>query len=402
MYIARQAIYNRSLKVYGYELLYRKGNQSEGFDGLSSTRASASVLGGLFESGIYQIVDDKYAFVNFDDELINSIALELIDPKQLVIEVLETIHVNERLIERLDFLKNKGYKIALDDFVEDLKSYPLSPYADIIKFDLIATPLDTISVNIKEALLQKKILLAEKVETEGEFQQAKRMGFHLFQGYYFSKPLLVNESKSHKSTKAQYLRLLNELKKEEPSYQKLAEIIEKDANLSYRLIKLSSLRSGTELIYSIKSALAYMGLNEIERWISILMLREMNTSKPDELMRISLIRTKFAELISIHSKYEKLKFSASIMGLFSVIDVMLNQKMVDALKDIALSTPITDALLYRKGELYPIYKIITVYETGDWEETEKISKDIGIDEKDIFNDYLYAVKWTREIMEELK
>lgn len=398
MYIARQAILNRTLKVFGYELLYRKGESSYSYDGMSATCASASVLGGLFESGINQIVEDKPAFINFDDELLQSDALELINPGQLVIEVLENIRVDTNLVERIKGLKQKGYKIALDDFYDDLDSYPLVPYSDIIKFDLIATPLPTITDAVEKALGQKKILLAEKIETQEEFLLAKKMGFHLFQGYFFSKPVIVKQSAGNATLKSQYIRLKNELGKEEPSYQALAEIIEKDADLAYRLIKVSSRRSGSELIYSIKQALAYMGLKEIERWISIMMLRDLNHSKPDELMRISLIRTKFAELLAVHSKYKKMKYEASIMGLFSTIDAMLGQKMEDALDHMALPESITDALIHGKGVLYPVYRMMTAYETGDWMTAEGMSREIGISEQNLSSDYLAALQWTSEIM----
>ncbi|MGF7145176.1 hypothetical protein HNQ56_003612 [Anaerotaenia torta] len=126
MYIARQAIFNRSLKVYGYELLFRGGMQSAAFDGVSSVQASASVLGGLFENGIHQIVDDKIAFVNFDNELIQSGTIELIEPGRLIVEVLEDTYVDLELIQRLLILKEKGYKIALDDFEESRSTYALA------------------------------------------------------------------------------------------------------------------------------------------------------------------------------------------------------------------------------------------------------------------------------------
>jgi EAL and modified HD-GYP domain-containing signal transduction protein len=399
LYIARQAIFNRSLQVFGYELLFRGDKQSFQYDGLTSAQASASVLGGLFELGIGQIVDNKPAFINFDAELILSDSIELIDSKQLIIEVLEDVGVDDELIRRVELLKLKGYKIALDDFDSLCSTYPLVPYADIIKYDLIRTPLDQISEDVKKALSNKKILLAEKIENEEEFKKAKKMGFHLFQGFFFSKPHLVAESKSHTTVKSQYLRIISELQKQEPSYQILAEIIEKDANLAYRLVKVASMRSGKDMIYSIRHALAYMGLKEIERWISILMLREVNNSKPDELMRISLIRTKFSEQIAVRSSLRKRKIEASIMGLFSTIDAMTNQTMADALQDIALPSVIKDVLINKTGELFPVYQLILAYEKGDWATAEKTSGMIGIHEKDMCDDYLKALKWAKDIME---
>ncbi len=401
MYIARQAIFDRTLNVYGYELLFRGGEHSYQFDAVTSISASASVIGGMFETGINQIVDDKIAFINFNKELLYTDVVELIEADRLVIEVLEDVVADDSLISRIKELREKGYKIALDDYMESCSTTSLLPYADIIKYDLIQTPLDRIKVEVQRALSLKKIILAEKVETEEEFIKAKSMGFHLFQGFFFSKPHLVAESNSHTTVKAQYMRVINELKKEEPSYQALAEIVEKDASLSYRLVKLSSIRAGKDPIYSIRNALQYMGLREIERWVSVLMLRELNDSKPDELMRISLIRTKFCELVASRSNLKQMKYEASIMGLFSTIDAMIDKPMYEALQNIALADSITNALIWKKGILSPIYQLVMAYEAGDWTEAEKASKDIKVNENDLLKDYISAVKWAKETIDKI-
>lgn len=399
MYIARQPIFNNNREVYGYELLFRGGKDSETFDGSSSLKATAAVINGLFESGIDQLVEDKMAFVNFDADFIFSELPELIDSNRMVIEVLENVVVDRVLINRLIELKEKGYKIALDDFVESYTEYPLVPHADIIKFDLMATPLQTLTVDVQMALKHKKVLLAEKVETEDEFVAAKKMGFHLFQGYFFSRPNIVGKSNDKTTTKVQYGRLITELNKPEPSYQALAEIVEKDAQLAYRLMRVVSNRSQDDLVYSIKRALTYMGLKELERWVNILMIRDLGSHKPKELMRLSLVRTKFAELIVLKSKFKKAKYEASMMGLFSTLDAMLDQTMEEALSDIALPHSIKEVLIYRRGEMLPICNLIKAYEAGDWMEAEAAVKDLGIPEGQLFEEYKAALKWAREIMD---
>lgn len=396
MFIARQPIFNRKMEVFGYELLFRAGSDSKGFDGISSSHATASVIGGLFESGIDQIVDDKRAFINFDAEFINSDLPELIESHRLIIEVLEDVEVDEQLIERIKSLKFKGYRIALDDFVESYDDYPLVPFADIIKYDLMATPLSTLEPTVIKALKNGKILLAEKIETEVEFIQAKEMGFTLFQGYFFSKPSIIGKPSSKATTKAQYSRIINELKKDEPSYQVLAEIIEKDVNLAYRVMRVISSRAGDDLVYSIKRALTYMGLKEIERWINILMIQELGDHKPKELMNMSLIRTKFAETIAIQSGMRNIKHEASMMGLFSTIDAMLDQNMEEALMDISLPNSIKDSLIKHKGVLMPIFQLVSAYEKGEWDITEELTKRMKLDEDQLFDAYVDAVSWARE------
>ena len=396
MFIARQPIFNKNMEVFGYELLFRSGRESKGFDGLSSKHATASVLGGLFESGIDQIVDDKRAFINFDSEFLTSDLPELIDSHRLIIEVLEDVVVDQTLVERILELKRKGYRIALDDFVEDYDAYPLVTHADILKFDIMATPLVTIKTVVSKAIGEKKILLAEKIETEQEFNQAKQMGFHLFQGYFFSKPSIVSGPNHKATTKAQYARIITELKKDEPSYQALAEIIEKDVNLAYRLMRVISARSGDDLIYSIKRALTYMGLKEIERWINILMIQDLGEHKPKELMTLSLIRTKFSEKIAMHCNLKKIKHEASMMGLFSTIDAMLDQNMAEALEGISLPNSITDTLIKNEGVLLPIFKMVGYYERGEWDAAFELARQVNLNEDTLFDAYMESVKWARE------
>ncbi|GAU76839.1 EAL and HDOD domain-containing protein [Fusibacter sp. 3D3] len=402
MFIARQPIFNNKLDVYGYELLFRKSDKSLKFDGLSSLAATAGVVGGLYELGFSQIIDNKRAFVNFDADFLMRDISELIEPNKLIIEVLEDVLVDELLIERIKMLKAMGYKIALDDFVENYDVYPLVPYADIIKFDLMLTPLETIGPAVYKALMSKKILLAEKVETEAIFLKAKEMGFHLFQGFFFSKPMIIGKTSTNKSaTKIQYARLLSELKKEEPSYQILAEIIEKDVSLAYKLMKVISSRSGDDLIYSIKRALTYMGLKEIERWISILMIQDLGGEKPEELMTLSLVRTRFAEKIAKHTNLRQYKHEASMMGLFSTLDAMLDEPMAEALKDISLPQSIKDVLIRKEGVLLPICSLINAYEMGDWAAAYKICHTFELDEAILLEDYIEAVKWAGETLKKM-
>ncbi|HZK43383.1 MAG TPA: EAL domain-containing protein [Syntrophomonadaceae bacterium] len=399
MLIARQPIFNRKLDVFGYELLYREDIKSHEFDGISSASATACVMGGLFESGVNNIVEDKYAFVNFDENFIFSDAIEIVTPDRLIIEMLEDVKVNNSLMARLKELKKRGYRIALDDFIADYDDYPLVPLADIIKFDLIATPLESIGGNVNQALRQNKILLAEKVETKEEFLKAKEMGFHLFQGYFFSRPSISCELFDKSISKYQYISLIEELKKDRPSYQTLTELIETDIHLSYRLMRVVSLRAGDDLIYSIKKAVIYMGLEELERWINILMLQDLGQLKHQELIKISLIRTKFAESIALYGGLENIKHEASMMGLFSVVDVLFDQTMAEALEDIALSNSIVDALINKTGELYPIYELLLAYEKGDWIQASYISRSLGLDESILYKEYLSAIKWANEVPE---
>lgn len=344
MFIARQPIFNAQLEVFGYELLFRLNSQSTQFGGVSSQGATAMVITGLFESGLENLIEDKIAFINFDEIFIHSEAVELIKPNRMIVEMLENIEVSVNLIERLVDIKNMGYSIALDDFAQTYQSYPLTPLADIIKYDIMVTPLDTIANDVPAGLAQGKTLLAEKVETQDEFIKAKEMGFSLFQGYFFSKPRIAGRSFQATPSQIQYLQLMTEINADEPSFDRLADLIEQDVTLTYRLLRLASFRAGSESICCIKFALSYIGLREFERWISILMIHEVSKDKPTELIKLSLIRTRFAESLAKRAGMIEQEHDAALMGLFSVLDAILDQPMDMVLAEITLPESIFDAL----------------------------------------------------------
>lgn len=397
MFIARQPIFNTSMGVYGYELLYRDSETATAFGAVSSQEATAKVLGNLFEIGIESITDGNKAFINFDYEFLLSESMELIPPEKLIIEVLEDVKVDQVLVERLTELKDKGYKIALDDFIEDYDDYPLVPISDIIKYDLMATPLESIHVEVRTAIRQGKTILAEKVETKREYEKAKEMGFNLFQGYFFKKPSIIGQSNNKKSVKLNYMTILSELAKEEPSYDKISEIIESDVNLAYRLLRIIKNNRSEDMFYSIKKSLLYMGFKEIERWITILMLQDLATDKPLELMNLSLIRSKFGGSLANNSKLKSRFNEISTMLLFSTLDALLDSPMKEALDGISLTSDIRQSLIDGSGELRPILDLVFAYERGNWEEVNEISTKLGIEEK-IMNDYyLDALKYCKEI-----
>ncbi|TCL57214.1 EAL and modified HD-GYP domain-containing signal transduction protein [Kineothrix alysoides] len=398
MFIARQPIFNKAMKIYGYELLFRSDSSAVSFGNASSVSATATVIGGLFEQGIDQIVGKAKAFVNFDYDFIMSNNIELIEPDTLIIEVLETVEVDAALIDRIKYLKREGYQIALDDFEESYVSYPIVPLADIIKYDIMVTPLDTITSDVKQALSQKKLLLAEKIETEEEFQKAISMGFHLFQGYFFCKPKIVGSSSPKRSSKVQYSMILNELKKEEPSYDTITEIIESDVNLAYRMMRVISHKKGESAFNSIKYALVRMGLIDLERWINILMLQDISQNKPLEIMRLSLVRSRFSEYVAENSIYKERKEEVSMMCLFSTLDVLLDQPMEEALKGMLISNDIFNALVHGKGKLKPFCRLMLSYEQGDWTAVQKYAQIIEIDTEILYKGYLESIQWSSKIL----
>ncbi len=316
-----------------------------------------------------------------------------------MIEILETVIYDEALFARIQELRNKGYKIALDDFEEDYFDSPTVEMADIIKYDIIATPLDTIQVDVQEALKQNHILLAEKIETEEEYQKARTMGFQLFQGYFFSKPKIVPTAyKAKKSPKTVYVQILNELRREDFSYDRITRIIETDVNLSYRLLYINS-RKKENKFSSIRHALIRMGRYEIERWINVVMLQNLAADKPDEVIRLSLLRSRFGEFVAEHSAFKQRKDEVSLMCLFSMLDVVLDSSMEEALRGLAISEDISAALVNGTGAFMPLCMLLQSYENGDWSAVDEYAKSIQVNPENLTLGYYSAIEWASIIMD---
>ncbi len=402
MYIARQPIFDRNLNVYGYELLYRSTNTSNRFDGVSSKSATGAVINALYELGIKEIIDERKAFINFDEEILLSDIPELISSSNLVIEVLETVKDTTEMNRRLKKLRDRGYWIALDDFNNNYEEYSLVEHANIIKYDIRETPLDTIKNDVKKALKENKILLAEKLESNDEYYKAKEMGFHLFQGYFFSKPYIVGKNDNKTSNSLQYALILNELSKEEPSFQRLAELFESNTALAYKVMKLVGKKTFTSDVYSVKRALTYIGLRDLKLWVSVLMVQDFGNDKPPELLKLSLIRSKFAELIIRRTSDKKYALESAMMGLFSTLDAIMDKTMEELLKDLPFTPDVKNALLNHTGFLGGLYNFIIAYENADWEYVNSKLEEVNIDEEKIFNCYLEAIKWANEIINAIK
>ena len=399
MHIARQPIFNSLMVAHGYELLVSADDAKSDNVESNPVTSTAAVLGGLFELGIDSIVNDKKAFIKFDYDFLMSNTIELVAPGKMVIEILDGTFPDTILIKRLQMLSDKGYEIALDDYRRSISTKVLSDYSNIIKFDIKKHAMESFSEDVKRIREDKKIALAENVGTMEEFEEAKKMGFELFQGEFFSKPRIVGGIKVKRLSNVVYHRILNELREEEPSFDRIAEIVAMDVGLTYRLLSVVSKRRVNDEEYlTIKSSLINMGLKELKRWINVLMLQEMSRHKPKELMRLSLTRSKFGEVLAANSRFRTKRQEVSLMCLLSVIDAMLDEPMEEALEGLHLGEEVWQALVKEEGDLMKIANIVMEYESGNWKEADQILQDLKIHRDDVRHWYINSCKWADETL----
>ncbi|MFZ7121817.1 MAG: EAL and HDOD domain-containing protein [Eubacteriaceae bacterium] len=399
VYVARQPIFDRHKNVIGYELFYRTG-QVDRFDMINYDSASASVIMNSFITiGIEKLTNNKCAYIKFTDTLLNYDIATLFDKNRIVIEIIEDFVTNTDLLKKCKELKNTGYKIVLDDYLLMKTDLPenVIEYIDIVKVDFLRNSLIDREDIAKEMKSIGKELLAERVETQEEFNEAVNMGYDYFQGYFFCKPQITTE-KDIPMFKLNSLHVINELNKTEPEYDRIAEIINKDISLTYKLLRLinSAAFHLNEQISDIKHALVLLGFNEIRKFIYLVLLYDMCKDKPDELIRLSLMRAKFGEMIFRNHKDIK-ENEVFLMEMFSLIDAVLDKPLDQALSLLPLSDKAKKALLGEKNNYYYIHSLIVSYEKNRWEDFYNYLYILKIDGGNIFNYYQASIEWVNDI-----
>lgn len=368
VYVARQPVFNTRKKIFGYELLFRNGFKNA-FPDINGDIATSNVLSNTFFSfELKEILGNTPGLINFTKDLILQKTPLLFPPKHIIIEVLENIEPDREILEALKEFKKKGFTIALDDFVYHEKFRSMMELCKIIKFDLIATPLESLAGIIKD--IQKNFnitLLAEKVETYEVFEQAKKMGFHLFQGYFFSKPEILSKKEIAPSQIA-LLKLINEVGQADFDFKHIEDIVRKDVSVSFKLLKFlnSAYFRRPSPVNTIKDALTYLGVNEIRKFIHIVAVSDLGQDKPAELIRSSVIRARMCELCGTVLKTHFSTEELFTLGLFSFMDALLDQPMEDILKTTSFSRKIKTALLQQDKEFTKILNIIISFEQGNW------------------------------------
>lgn len=384
--LARQPIFNREIEICGYEILFRN-NESNQASVVCDTAATSDVLINLFtESDLSAVTGSSPAFINFSSELLDKI--QLFHPESIVVEILETVEISEKLIEQIAELKQKGYTIAIDDVVSIEKYKALMPYVDIVKIDLPLIQRDQLT-NLIQAFRQYPVkLLAEKVETHEEFKDCLALGFDLFQGYFLSRPELVRGSKMSPGQMA-VLQLLAELRDPDTNVIALSEIISKDTVLSYKLLKMinsAAFRRPRE-IDSIRTAVALVGIEFVRNWASLIALSKLQ-NKPEALQYIALVRAMTCEALAKQMDPEHVNQFYTV-GLFSCLDAFFDLPLPEVIQNIPIEEPIKEALIEHKGSFGLILHAVKEFEKGNlddvpWQELE----DRGIDCQK-FNDTYY-------------
>lgn len=394
VHIARQPIFDAHKQLFAYELLFRQTlglNLGE----LSGDRATTSLLSTTFlTEGIEAVASNKPCFINFTQNLLVKEVARSFPKNKIVVEILEDVLPTSEVLTACNNLQQLGYRIALDDFVFKKQLLPLIELADIIKLDYRLMPPQEIERICYRLSHYKAKYLAEKVETYDEFDHALKLGFHYFQGYFFARPESIR-LKEVSSLKINQLRLLAEVNSRQTTVSRLEAIIESDVAIAFKLLRYinSAFYHLLKEVESIRQAIVYLGEKEIRRFVTLVIISELAADKPTELVRYSLTRARFCEQLGKEGRSAADPAELFLLGLFSLLDAILDTPMDQLMAKMPLSDSLKEALVDKQGPLNVFLSAVLAYETGQPSECLQALQQIGANPEGVYDMYLAAIKF---------
>jgi c-di-GMP phosphodiesterase len=376
VFVARQPIFDRALKVSGYELLFRHGPGDAAMV-LDAEGATASVvLGSLTEIGWERIVGARTAWINVTREFVLSGLLSAVPPAHVMLEILEDQLIDDRLVEACHELKAKGYRLALDDFAYTPSAVPLLRLVDAVKLDVLALGAEGMREHVALLRPYGVTLLAEKVETTDEHALCMSLGCELFQGYFFCKPQLMSGGQINAS-RLPLLELIGALQDPSIELEALEALIARDVALSMRLLRyMNSAFFGLRFeVGSIRQALALLGIENLKPWATLTVFASVE-DKPPELTVTALARAHFCELAGPRVGLVR-PSQLFTVGLFSVIDALMDVPMEEALSSIPFPTEMRDALISHSGPMGRLLDCVAALEAGEFGRAEALVRGAG-------------------------
>jgi c-di-GMP-related signal transduction protein len=394
VHIARQPIFDIHKKLFAYELLFRQ-TMGLRLGELSGDRATTSLLSTAFlTEGVETIAGNKPCFITFSkDLLIQEIAASF--PKnRIIVEILKEVPPSPDVLAACRSLSQQGYILALDDFVYAPELLPLIELVNIVKIDFHLLTPEQIERTLYRLRRFHLKFLAEKIESYDELEHARKLGFHYFQGYFFARPesLRITEIASNKIN---LLRLLAEINNRQTTVTRLEEIITADVAIAYKLLRYinSAFFYLLKEVESIRQAITYLGEQEIRKFVTLVLISELAADKPTELVRLSVVRARFCELLADRCPQEVSGSELFLLGLFSLIDAILDAPMEQMMERLPLSDAIKEALIRGEGSYAPLLTAVIAYEKGETVNCLTALAQLQADKKDLSTLYLQAVQF---------
>jgi c-di-GMP phosphodiesterase len=397
VFVGRQPIYDREMRVRAYELLFRSSteNRASFVDG---DEATSEVIHGTFlDLGLDRIAGDKTVFINLTRNLLMSEGILAFPQNRVVLEVLEDVQIDDDLLSALRLLSQKGYRIALDDFVYREGPQPLLALAHIVKVDLGQLKNGDLPEQARELQKHRVKLLAEKVEDREQYNLCRELGFEYFQGYYLCRPNVVR-GRRITTNRLTVIQLINKLHRPELDLRDLEEYIANDVSLSYHLLRFinSAYYGLSKPVSSIHRAVVYLGRDAIRHWVTLLALRSLNNQHGEVLVN-ALVRARMCQLLAESSNFLQYD-SFFTVGLFSTLEQILQAPMAEILGELPMSEEVNAALLRREGAMGEALACALAFEQSGPDNTRHFR---SLDHIQTGRLYLSAIAWANDLKDEM-
>lgn len=397
-FLARQAVYNSSMEVVSYELLYRNSIKNKFDTSVSDSEATYEIIKNITLVGFEVLTNNKKALINCSEEVLKSDIITLLPKEQIIIEILETVEATDDVIRRIAFLKKIGYTFAIDDVVNLKSIEKFLSYISYVKVDFMLTTRESRRELVRKLKEYKIVLLAEKIEEEEEYKEALSLGFKQFQGFYFSKPRII-KGKDIAIKSNIIVVLMQELSKEDFNIVNIENIMKSDVALVYKFMKfINSAKFGfKQQISNIKQAVVIVGKEQLQKWLLLVSFVDLGRKISTEYTNNVIIRARFCELVMNFIDKDK-RSEAFMVGVFSELSSIINDDIKNIICDLPIKTEIKEALLGNDNLLHKILSLALFYEKMNLKRITKSCKELGINGEILGELYLESIKWTQELI----
>lgn len=394
-FVARQPIFDAGGHVSAYELLFRTGPENV-FGGGDLDVASRSVINDSLEVyGLETLTGGRRAFVNVTRQVLVEGGFRRLPARYSVLELLETVTADEQVLAACAAARRDGYLIALDDFVLDESSAPLLDHADFVKVDFLATTVAQRAAWVPRLRRYPLHLLAEKVETPAQYEEALRTGFTHFQGFYFQRPEMLS-ARAIDPQKRAALRLVGELLDARTPFERLDSLVRRESKLCERLLAdLNGAVEGRTQVASMREARRLLGDKSFRRWASMVALAMLGDDRPAEFTVTGLVRARFAEQLARTAHLDE--GALFLAGMLSATDALLGRPLADVLACLEPPREARAALHEPDSRPGLALALVLAYERGDWTGVLLNADALEVDEDVIPECFRDALAWVHEV-----
>lgn len=401
-YLARLPIFDRNQMVIGYEIIYRSSLYSAGVNDIEYKEATNRLLLNCYlDVGMDTLLGGHIAFVNFDQELIMLDSPFLLNSANTIIQLTGDIEPDPNFILRLQALKEEGYMISLSNYHISYDHPELVNMADIIQIDVATTSRSALEHIVESFSTKDQILLAKNIDTYEDYKHCQRLGFELFEGYYFCQPTLT-KGKMLQSSNYNNMEILKLVNTSEPDIKLISNRIEGDLNLTLKLLRLvNTSHFFMNKIQSVQHALAMIGVDSFKNWLNLALLDSFLGDQTPEIMKLSIVRMKLMESIALESDLRNEVETLKLIGLLSVLDVLLDKNMIEAVNPLPIDKSLKLTLLGRETKYTSLYKLVLYYEKADFNKAYRNAEKANFN-LDLLPDlYSKSVQWADDIYEQI-